>query len=142
MLNRCTDATYPVSHPPLFWHPLHQDNQVSNVRNYIIVFHVSANIFFSFQHHFLGAKDRPNRDELDEGALKMFGYAQDFFRSLGFEEIRPIHPRYLNNFDDSGRHHNDVASPTIKGQHRFKAIPKQGTAKRMMGSISMTREAE
>jgi len=121
MLNRCTDATYPVSHPPLSWHRLlHQDNQ----------------------DYFLGAKDRPNRDELDEGALKMFGYAQDFFRSLGLEEIRPIHPRYLNNFDDSGRHHNDVASPTIKGQHRFKAIPKQGTAKRMMGSISMTREAE
>jgi hypothetical protein len=87
-------------------------------------------------------KDRPNRDELDEGALEMFGYAQDFFRSLGHEEIRPIHPRYLNNFDDSGRHHNDVASPTIKGVHRYKAISKKGTAKRMKKSVSMAREAE
>jgi hypothetical protein len=88
-------------------------------------------------------KDRPNRDELDEGALEMFGYAQDFFpRSLGHDEIRPIHPRYLNNFDDSGRHHNDVASPTIKGVHRYKAISKKGTAKRMKKSVSMAREAE
>jgi len=45
--------------------------------------------------------DRPKDNMLKPGALEILILAEDYWGC----EVRPIDPRYLINFDDTGRHH-------------------------------------
>eukprot|EP00979_Chaetoceros_neogracilis_P001726 scaffold305_cov267-Chaetoceros_neogracile.AAC.43 len=81
--------------------------------------------------------NRPKDGNLSEGSLLMLKLAQDFFGC----DVRPIDPRYLFNFDDTGRHHASGSwSSKIAGK-RFR-VSANGNNKKKRGSRSISRKAE
>ena len=82
-------------------------------------------------------KDRPKDDMLKSGALELMRLAEDYWGC----EVRPIDPRYLINFDDTGRHHLSAAWTNRKGNKRHR-VSKKGTNQKSRGTRSINRKAE
>ena len=81
--------------------------------------------------------NRPKDEKLSEGSLLMLKLAQDFFGC----DMRPIDPRYLFNFDDTGRHHASGSWSSKIKTKRFR-VSANGNNKKKRGSRSISRKAE